>query len=143
MIPSDDQLIALYGSLMRGIGPLESLGFAKGLRFLGPCVVAGRLFDLGPYPALRPGPGRVRGELHALRDSRLLDELDEFEGTDSEHPAQSLYLRERIRLIDPPDVEAWCYIYAGTPDPTSRIEDGDWRAHLARRKGHAPTRDGS
>ena len=133
MVPREGDFIALYGSLMRGLGPLESHGFAKRLRFVGPCLLEGELFDLGPYPALRPGPGRVLAELHALEDPRLLDELDEFEGTDPEHPERSLYLRERIRLIEPSGLEAWCYIYAGIPDPEARVEGGDWRDHLARR----------
>ena len=133
MIPPDPSLIAFYGSLMRGLGPLESSGFANRLRFVGPCLVEGELFDLGPYPALRPGRGRVRAELHEIRDPGLLEELDEFEGTDRAHPERSLYNRERVDLIAPPGVEAWCYIYAGIPAAESRIEDGDWRAHLGRR----------
>lgn len=125
--------IALYGSLMRGLGPLEELGFDSRLRFVGPCVVQGELFDLGPYPALRPGKGRVLAELHRLSDPGLLLELDAFEGYDPEHPERSLYLRERVTLIEPSGIEAWCYLYRATPDRRSKVASGDWRAHLEKR----------
>jgi gamma-glutamylcyclotransferase (GGCT)/AIG2-like uncharacterized protein YtfP len=45
--------IALYGSLMRGLGTLESLGVASALHFEGSCALPGQLFDLGSYPGLR------------------------------------------------------------------------------------------
>lgn len=128
--------IAFYGSLMQGLGGLDKLGLGDQLRFAGPCLIAGELFDLGAYPGLRRGSGRVIGELYAIRGADVLARLDEFEAFDPERPSQSLYLRERTALIRPARTEAWLYIYNGSnglPDPSTRIPSGDWRAHLTAR----------
>lgn len=125
--------IALYGSLMRGLGALESLGVASGLHFEGSCSIPGQLFDLGSYPGLRPGSGRVRGELYRLDRGewrRALARLDEFEDFDPLRPNESLYLRVRVDLLEPADCSAWLYVYNRQPDPRLRIPDGDWRGHL-------------
>ena len=49
---------------------------ARGATFLGEASVAGRLLDLGRYPALVAGAGRVKGELYRLDDPELLPVLD-------------------------------------------------------------------
>jgi len=125
--------IALYGSLMQGLGALERLGLSKALHFEGACSIPGQLFDLGSYPGLRPGPGRVRGELYRLdrrEDLSALARLDEFEDFDPLRPNESLYLRVRIDLLEPADCSAWLYVYNRQPDPQLRIPGGDWRGHL-------------
>ncbi len=129
--PSDR--IALYGSLMRGLGALESLGISNALRFEGSCSIPGQLFDLGSYPGLRPGPGRVRGELYRLdRQEGLsaLARLDEFEDFDPRRPEESLYRRVRVDLLEPADCSAWLYVYNRQPDPRLQIPSGDWRGYL-------------
>jgi len=144
-----DDRIALYGSLMRGLGALSELGISAALHFEGSCSIPGQLFDLGSYPGLRPGPGSVRGELHRLdrRQRRsVLARLDEFEDFDPLHPDQSLYRRVRVDLLKPAGCSAWLYVYNRQPDPRLRIPDGDWRGHLeihgrarapSQREGHA------
>ncbi|MBJ19708.1 MAG: hypothetical protein GY910_10865 [bacterium] len=127
--------IALYGSLMRGLGGMNSLGISDRMRYVGPCICAGELFDLGGYPGLRLGEARVVGELYAILDPQVLEILDEFEGFDPERPRESLYLRERTDLIDPPQMRAWVYRYNHVPDARARIGSGDWRAHLHSRSG--------
>lgn len=138
--------LVVYGSLMRDLPAphatgetdlLDRLGVGAGLRRVGPCRVAGALFDLGPYPALRRGPGddgAVCGELHAILDPAVLAVLDAFEGFDPRDPAGSDYLRERIELLEPSGVHGWIYVYNRPLDPNRRIESGDWRVHLAERR---------
>lgn len=126
--------IALYGSLMRGLGGMESLGITQRLRYAGPCICNGQLFDLGSYPGLRPGGSRVVGELYALIDPSVIDVLDEFEGYDPARPEQSLYLRERIDLVEPEQTRAWIYVFNAVPDASTTVASGDWRAHLDSRE---------
>ncbi len=120
---------------MRGLGAIDSLGINDRLRYVGPCICAGDLFDLGDYPGLRPGEAQVIGELYALLDPRVLEVLDEFEGFDPDRPRESLYLRERVDLIEPAGTRAWVYHYNHVPDASLRIVKGDWRAHLHARTG--------
>jgi gamma-glutamylcyclotransferase (GGCT)/AIG2-like uncharacterized protein YtfP len=115
---------------MRGLAGAKRLALESQLRYAGPCVFPGQLFDLGAYPGLRHGPGRVVGELHALLDVAAIATLDEFEGYDRTQPRSSLYLRERVELLEPKATMAWVYVYNAAPDASTRVVDGDWRAHL-------------
>jgi gamma-glutamylcyclotransferase (GGCT)/AIG2-like uncharacterized protein YtfP len=128
-----DLPIALYGSLMRGLGAMETLGIAEALRFERPCLIPGRLFDLGPYPGLRPGPGRVRAELYSIHHPDAVAVLDEFEGFEPDRPQASLYLRDRVILLEPEGTPAWVYVYNHEPPLDEIIADGDWRARLRMR----------
>lgn len=79
------------------------------------------LYDLGAYPALRPGEGMVHGELLTVEPVALAI-MDRIEG----HPA--FYRRDRavVHTQDGP-AEAWVY---WAPDGLSeghpRITGGDW-----------------
>jgi len=115
------------------MGAMEDLGIGDRLRFVGPCLVKGELFDLDHYPGLRHGDGRVIAELYALLDIGVLQDLDEFEGYTASQPRDSLYIRERVALTEPQGAEAWVYIYNTVPDARTRITSGDWRAHLNER----------
>jgi gamma-glutamylcyclotransferase (GGCT)/AIG2-like uncharacterized protein YtfP len=118
---------------MRGLGAMEEIGLADRVRYVGPCVIEGRLFDLGAYPGLRFGSGRVIGEIHEVLDPDALVALDQFEGFEPAAPHDSLYLRERVPLLIPKAVMAWLYVYNREPEETRWIEGGDWRIHLERR----------
>ncbi len=119
---------------------LDQLGIGAGFRRVGVCRVPGVLFDLGPYPALRPARSEadsVCGELHAVLDPCALERLDAFEGFDPQDPAGSDYLRERIELLEPRGMRAWIYVYNREPEVSRRVMPGDWRAHLAKRLASA------
>jgi gamma-glutamylcyclotransferase (GGCT)/AIG2-like uncharacterized protein YtfP len=131
--PQVGDWIVLYGSLMRGLGAMDELGISDRLRYVGPCTVTGELFDLGCFPGMRHGDGRVIAELHALLDVEVIQVLDEFEGYSAARPRESLYLRESVALVSPPGVEAWVYTCNQVPDASMRIISGDWRAHLIER----------
>lgn len=120
--------IALYGSLLRSFPTQRRLGISARLRFVGPCRIAGRLYDLGRYPGFLPGDGEVRGELYEALDGRILDRLDEFEEFDVGRIEQSLYLRRKLPLIEPAG-EAWVYVYNRSVEGCPVVESGCWESY--------------
>ena len=128
----EPRCVAVYGTLMRGFAlagtPPRLVQLASLLRDRGPCVIAGQLVDLGDYPGLVPGAGRVAGELYELLDPAALRELDAYEG--------SQYARRIVRLLEP-DAEAWTYMYTGSLHGRRVIAGGSWAAHRSRRRDSA------
>jgi gamma-glutamylcyclotransferase (GGCT)/AIG2-like uncharacterized protein YtfP len=133
---SDVQHLAVYGSLRAGHELPDTPAALRPLLLdAGPCVIAGALFDLGSYPGLVAGEGRVAGELFELVDAaRALALLDDYEGYRAADPEGSLYLRRRVVLLTPV-MEAWVYVFNGTPDAAARIASGDWALHRSTTKG--------
>jgi gamma-glutamylcyclotransferase (GGCT)/AIG2-like uncharacterized protein YtfP len=81
------------------------------------------LFDLGAYPAARPGEGLLHGDLLTVEPAALVL-MDRIEG----HPDFFRRARVSVQTGDGP-VEAWIYwagdaLVAGKP----RIAGGDWLA---------------
>ena len=125
-------LLFVYGTLLPG---LALHGAMQGARCLGKASVPGRLFDLGPYPALVAGPGRVVGLLYAVSEAQLarLDALEEYDPADA---VQSLYLRKRLaaELVHERSVcDAYVYVYNRSVDGATPIAHGDYRRHLRER----------
>jgi gamma-glutamylcyclotransferase (GGCT)/AIG2-like uncharacterized protein YtfP len=113
------ELLFAYGTLMRGYGLHAVL--ARGATAVGPGTVGGRLLDLGRYPGLVDGPGRVSGEVYRLHDPELLPVLDREEGYN--------FVRRRaiVTLAAGRRVRAWLYGYRGPRDSATPISDGDYR----------------
>lgn len=113
------ELLFVYGTLMRG-QPLHP-ALAPGATFVGRGYVRGRLLDLGPYPGLIDGTGRVRGEIYRIDASEVLLLVDREEG----------YNFDRRRTVVTFDrgrrARAWVYRYSGTRMDAASISEGDWR----------------
>jgi gamma-glutamylcyclotransferase (GGCT)/AIG2-like uncharacterized protein YtfP len=115
----------VYGTLRRGAA---MHGLLEGrVRYVGPARVAGRLLDLGAFPALAVAvdPGeRVQGDLFAIAAATrdvLLDTLDRYEGDRFE--------RERALVEGPSgETEAWLYRWRGDPRGRRLISGGDYLA---------------
>ena len=76
--------------------------------------MAGRLFDLGPYPGAVLGPeGWIQGELARLPDDPgLWAALDRYEGFVRRRPETSLFRRVRCRAEGAGGGrDAWIYVY--------------------------------
>jgi gamma-glutamylcyclotransferase (GGCT)/AIG2-like uncharacterized protein YtfP len=112
-------LLFAYGTLMRGYGLHAVL--ARGATALGAATAPGRLLDLGRYPGLVVGAGRVRGELYRLDDPELLPVLDREEGYNFERR------RAIVTLAGGRRVRAWLYRYRGPRERSTPIHDGDYR----------------
>jgi gamma-glutamylcyclotransferase (GGCT)/AIG2-like uncharacterized protein YtfP len=112
-------LLFTYGTLMRGYGLHVVL--ARGATAVGEGTVRGRLLDLGRYPGLVPGGGRVLGEVYRLDDVELLPVLDREEGYN--------FVRRRasVTLVGGRRVRAWIYRYRGPRERATPIHDGNYR----------------
>lgn len=92
--------VFVYGSLRQGeINDLAQAAARRGCAapvWIGKGHVAGRLYDLGDYPALvAGGAGRVRGDVYAVGEDLLavMDEIEEYVPG-----ADSMYLREPVEI---------------------------------------------
>jgi gamma-glutamylcyclotransferase (GGCT)/AIG2-like uncharacterized protein YtfP len=126
-VPPD--FVFTYGTLRPSLATGTAARLIAGLEIAGPAVVYGRLFDLGPYPGLVAGQGRVSGDLLRVPEGPRLGALDAFEGCGGSNP---LYRREAWRATRPDgsDVAAWVYVYARALAGARPIESGDYQRHL-------------
>jgi len=104
---------------MRGHGLHAAL--ARGATFLGRGSVAGRLLNLGRYPGLVAGAGRVKGELYRLDDPELLPVLDREEGYNFVRSIRTVTLAGGRRA------RAWVYCYRGPRERAVPVPHGDYR----------------
>ena len=128
---SEVHFIAFYGTLMKGgKTPMHPL-IANHLLFIGECLIPGKLYDLGDYPALKPGKRRIKGEMYAIKDLQVLVALDKYESTDDD-PEWPGYSRKNIRLIKP-RIVAWCYFFNGAVREETIILSDSWHEALEER----------
>jgi gamma-glutamylcyclotransferase (GGCT)/AIG2-like uncharacterized protein YtfP len=126
----------VYGTLRPAIDAPMARWLAAAAQWLGPARSRGRLYDLGPHPAMRPARYArewVSGDLYRLLRRETLLALDRYE---SGPPAtrRAGFVREacvvehmRGRRL------AWAYVYRGPMLRASRIAGGDYCAHRAER----------
>lgn len=126
-----DEYVAVYGSLRSGFALPDRPDVGDALVDVGQCVIQGCLYDLGDYPGLVAGDGRVIGELYKVRRLSVFRELDEYERYDPRKPEDSLYLRRATRLLEPA-IDAWIYVYNRPIDSAQLIPSGDWSEHRGR-----------
>ncbi len=94
------------------------------------------LFDMGYYPMLIEGQGRVRGVLMHVSDAHyeaVVTRLDALESYDPADPDASEYVRA-ARQVDTAEgsVQAWVYIgQARLVKGRFQVDDGDWLAYAA------------
>jgi gamma-glutamylcyclotransferase (GGCT)/AIG2-like uncharacterized protein YtfP len=84
-----DLLIFVYGTLRSGFLNQAARRLHERGEFLGNARATGRLTTCGPWTAMSPGKGRVRGEVYRV-SPQLLRYLDAYEG--------GAYRREQIFL---------------------------------------------
>lgn len=125
--------LALYGSLRRGQPAYRRLGLDRALRFAGPCVIAGALYDFGDWPGLVEGDGHATGELFEVVQRGVLRRLDAYEACNPARPAKGLFIRREVALVSPARMHAMVYFYNRETDDAPLVENGDWVRHLKQR----------
>jgi gamma-glutamylcyclotransferase (GGCT)/AIG2-like uncharacterized protein YtfP len=83
--------------------------------------VRGMLLDLGQYPGLLEGKGRVMGEVYRIDTPELLPMVDREEGYNFER------YRTLVTVAGGRRVRAWAYRYRGPRERATLIADGDYR----------------
>lgn len=119
----------VYGTLKRGQSNYPLI--ATAVQTAIPATIRGRLYDVGPFPALSEGDERVRGEVLLVDPaelSRLLVVLDRLEGYEPSDPAGSMYLRRVVEAAtdDGAMVAAYAYFYNRDPVGMRHLPDGEW-----------------
>lgn len=117
--------IAFYGSLMQPFDTQKKLNIQHQLQFVQPCSLHGKLYDLGEYPGLKHGAGRVKAELYEILDPHVMTTLDTFECYDPANPSSSLYTRSCVRLAED-KIDAWVYFYNKAVAVKKVIHTGNW-----------------
>jgi gamma-glutamylcyclotransferase (GGCT)/AIG2-like uncharacterized protein YtfP len=114
--PMPDLLFA-YGTL----GPPGPEAIARGGWVAD--AVRGRLFDLGPYPALidadDPAADWVEGHVRPVGGRELVDFLDPYEGVD-----EGLF--RRVAVTTRTGRHAWVYVFARPVPPSARGPLARW-----------------
>jgi gamma-glutamylcyclotransferase (GGCT)/AIG2-like uncharacterized protein YtfP len=84
--------------------------------FCGKAYVNGKIYRVNEfYPGFIHGDGKVLGDVYLI-DSKLLSQLDEFEGDE--------YIRTKIKTST--DIECWIYEYKYDVSKFTEIKGGDW-----------------
>jgi gamma-glutamylcyclotransferase (GGCT)/AIG2-like uncharacterized protein YtfP len=125
-----EDVLAFYGTLLSGLPARPNRpNLTPYVELVRECLIPGSLYDVGPYPALVPGDGVVRGELWRTTSEDALAVIDHWEGYEAALEDQAPYVRRRTRLIEP-DLDAWVYVWNRPLDGLVAIPGGDWRAHF-------------
>lgn len=122
---NEGDLLAVYGLLRKGEVGFARFGLANAFEHVGPCVIPGKLLDLGDYPGIVAGEGRVIGELFCVKDMSVMPQLDAYEDYDASDENGSRYLRRQVTLIEP-QATAWVYLWNLGVDGCRPIASGDW-----------------
>lgn len=120
-----NEYIAFYGTLTSAHQARIHTAMRQSLRYVNNCVIAGRLYDQGRYPALKPGTSRISGELYKITDNAILDLLDDYEAGDDNDASLPGFRRVRVTLISP-KLQAWVYYYDGLVNEYDFIRSGKW-----------------
>ena len=122
--------IFVYGTLLPGLCRHYAM---QGSRSLGRGTITGLLYDLGPYPAVVHGVGKVCGEVFEV-NATVLAALDAIEAFYPDAPAdKSEYIREEV-VVQMDDAEvtlsAWFYRFNRSIAGKHLIEHGDYLKFL-------------
>jgi gamma-glutamylcyclotransferase (GGCT)/AIG2-like uncharacterized protein YtfP len=124
----------VYGTLKRGQSNYALI--APSVRGALPATIRGRLYDVGPFPALAHGAETVQGELLLIAPEALADllvVLDDLEGYDAADPTGSFYLREIVSATTAEGREhaAYAYFYNRDSAELRHLPDGEWHGPSA------------
>jgi gamma-glutamylcyclotransferase (GGCT)/AIG2-like uncharacterized protein YtfP len=124
-------LLFVYGTLRRDSAHPMAGYLASVTYFLGRASVAGRLYDLGPYPGMTIGEPseRVWGHLLEMTDATdTLARLDAYEGCPCGEPIPALFQRRLLPVEDKNSGvrTAWVYLFHGPVQEEARLTSGEY-----------------
>jgi len=122
----------VYGTLRAFVDIPMARWLRRKARFVGPATTRGRLYDLGPYPGMRPARRRgetVVGDLYRVANPRVLRVLDRYEAGATMRDARFVRTRCFARLTGGRARAAWVYCYRRRVASAARIRSGDYRVH--------------
>jgi gamma-glutamylcyclotransferase (GGCT)/AIG2-like uncharacterized protein YtfP len=133
----DSTLLFVYGTLRRDPRHEMFHLLAKSARFFGEARVAGRLYDLGAYPgmSLSDDGNHVKGEVYEVESkewSRVIQQLDAYEGCRARDPEPHEYRREIVQAQLPSGefVDAWAYVLNRSARGLRQVTSGDYLNEL-------------
>ncbi|MEM6642238.1 MAG: gamma-glutamylcyclotransferase family protein [Bacteroidota bacterium] len=99
--------------------------------FLAEATYQGHLYLIDYYPGVIPTEDiskKVIGEVFSIRDKKLLEELDRFEGIGPAFPSPNEYRRElqEVQIKGGKTMEAWVYLYNRPVAQYPIIDSGDF-----------------
>jgi gamma-glutamylcyclotransferase (GGCT)/AIG2-like uncharacterized protein YtfP len=121
-----------YGTLRSEFDTEFARNLKKHATRIGPARVRGLLYDLGEYPALVLTPSSdewVHGEVFRLEEaSRILPELDDYEGCGPNDPQPHLFERApaTVELDSGRSLTSWVYVYGHPIRGERKIPSGDF-----------------
>jgi gamma-glutamylcyclotransferase (GGCT)/AIG2-like uncharacterized protein YtfP len=130
----------VYGTLLPDEAPAEIARAIRKLRVVGRGRTRGRLYDFGDFPGAVVNPSArstIAGLVYEIpADPELLRQLDRYEGVDSFHPANSLFLRRKrwITLHDGRRLLSWVYEYNRDPANGVHLPKGNYEERAGARK---------
>lgn len=127
----------VYGSLRSGFRNPAYDYITRYFNLLGEAVVRGKLHDAGENPVAVSDPGDhfITGELYELKDPAMFEwafeQLDDYEGINSEPGNRPLYKRETADIYREGNAtRAWLYWYNGDVTGMPILEMGDVLRYL-------------
>jgi gamma-glutamylcyclotransferase (GGCT)/AIG2-like uncharacterized protein YtfP len=122
----------VYGSLRSGFKSPVYEYISRYFNFVSEARVAGKLVDMGNYPAAVPSTDEtfIVGELYKAKSesefSWAIAQLDDYEGVAVEQDEVQLYRRELTEVIyENGKAPAWIYWYNGDVSGKPVIASGD------------------
>lgn len=126
----DSKPVFVYGTLRPGASAFGQV--ASFVRAVRPATLPqAALYDLGPFPMLAPGEGKVVGEILDLEPAVYrfaLQTLDRYEGYNARLDRGLYVRREWEAVLDSGErVSVWVYVGAPHQVLTARlVPHGDW-----------------
>lgn len=119
--------LAVYGTLKREFDLPIMKKVGEAVSYERDCIIAGKIYDYGRYPALVLGEGKVKAELYKINDPSALKILDAYEAVDNEHDKWPGFRRTKVTLLEP-KISCWVYEYTGSLDGVKEVLSGEWHA---------------
>ncbi len=129
MVSTEWQYLFVYGTLKRSVSNPVGAMMRSHAVYLAEAIIAGRLYDLGPFPGLilEDSGTAVYGELYKItHPDALLALLDAYEGCGHGDPFPHDFARVEatVRDTDGVDYRAWVYVYQQQVDGGQMIPTG-------------------